>query len=297
MGSPPLPCTAPQGREPPRPTYLVHAHAGINPIGQVRAFGFAPRVHIEPSSPERVAVPGAPCAHMGKSRAAAAAAAQGNSPSVTHPHGISHGRAGSRSRAPSRSLCRHRAATECLCADPVCSVCTLPVRSMGDPLLEREQGVNPCCPLIRGGRAGRALRVTWCALCRECRREQRGCEPWTCGKWQHHCLAFWAQLRATLGHGDPSSSWGSTVGCFALGSRGELREPSSMHRDTGHLPAELPSPVWSREGMQKAGQPPAQALPWLVPFIFPSCLPGLPLMPRCGRRVSDISTSRKQGCV
>lgn len=176
MGSPPVPCTAPWSRDPPRPTYLVHAHAGINPIGQVSAFGFAPRVHVEPSSPERVAVPGAPCAHMGKRRAAAAAA-QGYSPSVTRTHGISHRRAGSHSGAPSSSLCRHRAATECLCADPVCSVCTLPVRSIGDPLLEQERGVNPSCPLIRGGGAGGALRVTWCALCRECWRERRGREP------------------------------------------------------------------------------------------------------------------------
>lgn len=35
----------------PSPAYLVHAHAGINPIGQVSAFGFASRVHAEPSCP------------------------------------------------------------------------------------------------------------------------------------------------------------------------------------------------------------------------------------------------------
>jgi len=226
VGSPPVPCTAPWSRDPPRPTYLVHAHAGINPIGQVSAFGFAPRVHVEPSSPERVAVPGAPCAHMGKRRAAAAAA-QGYSPSVTRTHGISHRRAGSHSGAPSSSLCRRRAATECLCADPVCSVCTLPVRSIGDPLLEQERGVNPSCPLIRGGGAGGALRVTWCALCRECWRERRGREPPAYGEWQHHCPASGHDSEQLWVGGTPGAprEW-LLVGCFALGSLWRAESPA-----------------------------------------------------------------------
>lgn len=71
----------PKGSAPPRPPYLVHAHAGVSPIGQASsAAGFAPRVHAEPSSPVRPAVPGAPLPVRGKAGQRGAAGARGRSP-------------------------------------------------------------------------------------------------------------------------------------------------------------------------------------------------------------------------
>lgn len=75
---PPLP---PKGSAPPRPPYLVHAHAGVSPIGQASsAAGFAPRVHAEPSSPARPAVPRAPLPVRGRAGQRGAAGARGRSP-------------------------------------------------------------------------------------------------------------------------------------------------------------------------------------------------------------------------
>lgn len=63
---------------PSGPTYLVHAHPGINPIGQVSTRGFASRVHAEPSCPG-VSV-GGTRGHLPTPGLREAAGAPGNSP-------------------------------------------------------------------------------------------------------------------------------------------------------------------------------------------------------------------------
>lgn len=131
----------PRERDPPRPAYLVHAHAGISPIGQVNSFGFAPQVHAEPSSPPRVsgtmycACALSPPAHAGTGRATGGSRSSHLSPPDHIPGCRTGAGDGPGWRGAAGSLVGASTATESLCADPVCSVHTPPAPRHRGPFI------------------------------------------------------------------------------------------------------------------------------------------------------------------
>lgn len=90
--------------------------------------------------------------------------------------------------------------------------------------------------------------------------------------------------------------WKELLGFLLWAACGEHGELGSEHR-TGaasllSLPAELPSPVWSRGGMLRAGRPPSRALPWLVPpFSAHPSPPGSLGCPKTQHLVFEASCS------
>lgn len=242
----------------PSPTYLVHAHAGINPIGQVSTFGFASRVHAEPSCPE--ASTGGTGGHRARAQSPLpgqgpqeAAGAPGNSPwdapshipgpevaPARHPAGRGHG-----------------AASGSLWADPDCSEHTPRLRGSVPGAGAEAKSAHP---LIREAAAGRAERQGDLA-CSLQSGEQRDRAP--SGWWWHWMHPTPGYVSAPLSgrekliHRDPRNSWKALLGVLLSAAWAEAGPALLCVRSSSSQAASLHP---ENAGMQRAGQPTAQAL-------------------------------------